>query len=52
MEEETKKGKVGGGDTQRWKRILKMPLEEAKQKYQVLCANANWIKRHENGEQN
>lgn len=25
-------------------------LEEAKQKLQVLCANCNWIKRHENKE--
>lgn len=24
--------------------------EEAKRKYQVLCANCNWIKRHENNE--
>lgn len=24
--------------------------EEAKKKYQVLCANCNWIKRHENNE--
>ena len=25
-------------------------LEEAKKLYQVLCANCNWIKRHENDE--
>ena len=25
-------------------------LEQAKQEYQVLCANCNWIKRHENEE--
>jgi hypothetical protein len=31
-----------------WK-IIKNP-EEARKIYQVLCANCNWIKRHENGE--
>lgn len=33
-------------------RILKMPQDEARAKYQVLCANCNWIKRYENNEHN
>ena len=33
-----------------YKYIIKLPLEEARKKYQVLCPNCNWIKRIENGE--
>jgi predicted nucleic-acid-binding Zn-ribbon protein len=33
---------------QRYTRILKMP--EPNTFYQILCANCNWIKRHENNE--
>ncbi len=44
--EETKKLGVYGFYT----KIRDMPLEEAKKEYQVLCANHNWIKRHENKE--
>lgn len=32
------------------KRIIEMPEEELKQKYQLLCANDNWLKRWENQE--
>lgn len=30
--------------------IFSLPTNEAKKKYQILCANCNWIKRHENRE--
>lgn len=30
-----------------YRRILTMSNEEAKQKYRILCANCNWIKKHE-----
>ena len=30
--------------------IMALPIEEARSKYQVLCANCNWIKKAENGE--
>lgn len=32
--------------------ILKLDEEERKNKYQLLCANCNWIKRRENKEEN
>ncbi len=50
----------GGGQHQRkheggYKRVTKEVLcdtENAKKKYQLLCANCNWIKRYENNEHN
>lgn len=33
-----------------YRKIRDMVLEEALGKYQILCANCNWIKRHENGD--
>lgn len=41
------KDKRRGSDKHRW--ILNN-LGEARQIYQLLCANCNWIKRHENNE--
>mgnify|MGYP001615616281 CR=1 FL=1 len=32
------------------KQIIAMPKEEAISRYQILCANCNWIKKSENGE--
>ncbi len=52
---------INGGGKQEWlkmgsqgicRKIMGMSLEEAKKEYQVLCANHNWIKRHEQGENN
>lgn len=43
----SKKGLTTGGF---YRRILKMSIEEVKEKYQLLCANCNWIKRVENNE--
>ena len=47
----------GGGGQERRKvsnqKMYTLILEEVKQgssKYQILCANCNWIKRHEKGE--
>ena len=40
--------RIGNGKVQR--QILQMPQQEAYSKYQILCANCNWIKRSENGE--
>jgi hypothetical protein len=41
-----------GSATNMWalRNWIKANPEEARAKYQVLCANCNWIKRHENGE--
>jgi hypothetical protein len=33
-----------------YRRILKMSINEMNNKYQLLCANCNWIKRYENDE--
>ena len=32
------------------KGILKLPMNELNKKFQILCANCNWIKVYENGE--
>lgn len=48
----------GGGNVQRkrmggstfYTYLSKLPAEELRASYQVLCANCNWIKRYENGE--
>lgn len=40
----------GGGGSIRIFRLLRMSVEELKSTYQLLCANCNWIKRHENKE--
>lgn len=37
------------GNVQIYKKILRDP-EQARLDYQILCANHNWIKRHENKE--
>ena len=34
----------------RTKKYYQMILDDTKNKYQILCANCNWIKRHENHE--
>ena len=34
-----------------YKYLLKLPEDILKIKYQILCANCNWIKRWDNGEQ-
>jgi hypothetical protein len=52
---------VNGGGTKELKKLeyryekyyqylLSLPLKELKSKYQLLCANCNWIKRAENNE--
>ncbi len=33
-----------------WKYLAKLPEVDLKDRYQILCANCNWIKRHENKE--
>jgi len=33
--------------TKTYRRILAMSDEEARKQYQILCANCNWIKKHE-----
>jgi hypothetical protein len=38
-------GKWGGGSGL-WRLILKMSKEDRALKYQILCANCNWIKRY------
>jgi hypothetical protein len=39
------------GNTYKYlKLILQMPIFDALQKYQLLCANCNWIKKFENNE--
>lgn len=42
-----------GGNTALWafRNWLEVNPDEGKRLYQILCANCNWIKRHENGEQ-
>jgi len=39
-----------GGYIPMLKHIMELPIEEAKAKYQVLCANCNIIKRFESAE--
>jgi hypothetical protein len=48
-----KDSRTAGGTTNLWafRRWLQDNVEDAKHVYQVLCANCNWIKRFENGEQ-
>jgi membrane protein involved in colicin uptake len=48
-----KDSRTSGGNSNLWslRNWIKANPEEAREKYQVLCANCNWIKRHENGEQ-
>lgn len=48
-----KDSRTSGGTTNLWsfRRWLSAHQEDAKHVYQVLCANCNWIKRFENGEQ-
>ena len=33
-----------------YKLLIKLPIDKLKEKYQLLCANCNWIKRYENDE--
>lgn len=49
----------GGGNKERQKKYTSTPVmyrhylihpDEARQKLQILCANCNWVKRHENNE--
>lgn len=42
--------KIGGGVMHKVRRFIYERPEEAKAKYQCLCANCNWIKRFENDE--
>lgn len=39
-----------GSNAAFYKILVDMPTKELKSKYQVLCANCNWIKRYENNE--
>lgn len=46
---------INGGGKKEIKRgwqWVKKALDENNQDYQILCANCNWIKRHERGEGN
>lgn len=45
----SKDTRMGGG--RYYKHILEMTEEDRNKKYQLLCANCNWIKRYENGEE-
>ena len=38
------------GETKYYAYLNHLSLEELKARYQILCANCNWIKRSENGE--
>ena len=44
--------KKHGNQNQYLNSILALPKKEAEDKYQVLCANCNWIKRVEKEETN
>lgn len=43
---------ISAAQTNQWalRGWIKANLDDAKNLYQVLCANCNWIKRYENGE--
>jgi 5-methylcytosine-specific restriction endonuclease McrA len=43
----------GGGQDDRklsWPAFYRLVLEKRGERYQLLCANCNWIKKHEQGE--
>ena len=44
---------AGNSLSRRWYfvRLLRLPVDELRRKYQILCANCNWIKRSESKEQ-
>ena len=49
FKERTNKGTNRRSSHKRWKYIREHP-EEARRRFQLLCANCNWIKRHERAE--
>ena len=52
MTQEEIKERFKSSTHQYYKHIFSLPIEELKRVYQCLCSNCNWIKRHENKEDN
>jgi hypothetical protein len=37
---------LAGGSGNFYRELLNLPIDQLKSRYQMLCANCNWIKRH------